>query len=339
MSKVSILTAVYNDEKHIRKCLDSLCGQTLKDIQIVCIDDCSTDSSLSIIKEYAEKDSRIMVIEQKENQGQAIARNAGLEVADGEFITMLDSDDWFAPDALEKAYNALEKHKDCDCAVFKLMMCYPQSSEEDLKIEEYENQTSAKKLKGKDAFFLSLDFSLHGLYMVRADIHKAYPYDTSCRLYSDDNTSRLHYLHSRNVVLCDGEYYYLKHSESMTNKPSILRFDLMYANLNMKRLLEKERHEGMLGTHKESERILDFFETHRWLMVIDSYYYFSLHKKDFTKTERKKIKVKFREIIKTIETHRISTHLRMKLGYVPFKRWWLFKTDENIYFTLKRWFS
>ena len=339
MSKVSILTAVYNDEKHIRKCLDSLISQTLKDIQIICIDDCSTDSTPDILKEYSEKDSRITIIRQEENQGQAIARNAGLAIAEGKYITMLDSDDWFSPVSLEKAYDALEKNPDCDCAVFKLMMCYPQSSEDDLKIEEYTNQTFEKKMKGKDAFFLSLDFSLHGLYMVRSEIHKTYPYDTSCRLYSDDNTSRLHYLHSRNVVLCDGEYFYLKHSESMTGKPSVLRFDLMFANLNMKRLLEEERHEGMLGKYKESEKILDFYETHRWLMVVDSYYFYYLHKKEFTKKERKQIKEKFREIIKTIESHRLSTHLRMKLGYVPFKRWWLFKSQEQLYFKLKKWMS
>ena len=339
MSKVSVLTAVYNDEKHLRKCLDSLLSQTLEDIQIICIDDGSTDSTPDILKEYASLDSRITVIRQEENQGQAIARNAGLAIADGQYITMLDSDDWFAPDSLEKAYSALENHKDCDCAVFRLMMCYPQTSEDDLKIEEYPNQTSSKKLKGKDAFFLSLDFSLHGLYMVRSEIHKTYPYDTSCRLYSDDNTSRLHYLHSRNVILCDGEYFYLKHSESMTSKASVLRFDLMFANLNMKRLLEEERHDGMLGNRKESEKILDFYETHRWLMVVDSYYYYYQHKKEFNKSERRLIKDKFREIIKTIESHRLSAHLRIKLGYVPFKRWWLFNTQEQIYFRLKSWVS
>jgi glycosyltransferase involved in cell wall biosynthesis len=339
MSKVSVLTAVYNDEKHLRKCLDSLCNQTLKDIQIICIDDGSTDSTPEILNEYSSLDSRIVVIRQEENKGQAIARNAGLEVSDGKYITMLDSDDWFGSDALEEAYNALEKNDDCDCALFKLMMCYPQGSEEDLKIEEYPNQTSSKKLKGKDAFYLSLDFSLHGLYMVRSELHKIYPYDTSCQLYSDDNTSRLHYLHSRNVVLCDGKYFYLKHSESMTKKPSLLRFDLMFANLNMKRLIEEERHEGMLGDLKESEKILDFYETHRWLMVVDSYYFYYLNKKSFTRKERKVIKDKFREIIKTIESHRLSWHLRIKLGYVPFKHWWLFKTEEQIYFKLKEWLT
>ena len=108
MSKVSVLTAVYNDEKHLRKCLDSLCNQTLKDIQIICIDDGSTDSTPEILNEYSSLDSRIVVIRQEENKGQAIARNAGLEVSDGKYITMLDSDDWFCQEAFEIATKAVE---------------------------------------------------------------------------------------------------------------------------------------------------------------------------------------------------------------------------------------
>ena len=76
--KVTVLVAVYNAEKYIRKCLDSLIEQTLTDIQVVCIDDASTDNSLSILNEYAGKDNRIEVIALTENHGQAHARNQGL---------------------------------------------------------------------------------------------------------------------------------------------------------------------------------------------------------------------------------------------------------------------
>ena len=75
MTKISIIVAVYNDEKHIGECLDSLIEQTLHDIQIVCIDDCSTDNSLFIVREYAARDKRIEIISLEANQGQANARN------------------------------------------------------------------------------------------------------------------------------------------------------------------------------------------------------------------------------------------------------------------------
>ena len=94
MSKVTILVAVYNAERYLAQCLDSLCQQTLRDIQIVCIDDCSTDHSPQILREYAARDSRIVCLRTPVNSGQAVARNLGLTIATGEFTTMLDSDDW-----------------------------------------------------------------------------------------------------------------------------------------------------------------------------------------------------------------------------------------------------
>ena len=336
MSKVSILTAVYNSEHHLRKCLDSLIHQTLRDIQIICIDDCSTDSSLSILHEYASQDPRIVVLEQSENLGQAVARNRGLDLADGEFITMLDSDDWFGLDALEKACSSFDTYPEADCALFSLKMCYPIDGSDDYRIEEFNNQTTHKLLDGKDAFMLSLDFSIHGLYMVRSGLHKRYPFDTSCRTYSDDNTSHLHYLHSRQVVFSEGEYFYNKHSDSITTKPSLNRFDFMYANLSMKRHLLDEQRDGMFPDKKEFDDILDFYETYRWLNIIDTYYFFFIHKALFSVEDQKSIKRRFRDMLYTIEPRRISWHLHLKPGYVPFKRWWLFKAQEECYFRLRK---
>lgn len=104
MIKVSIVIPVFNVQKYLHECLDSLINQTLKDIEIICINDGSTDNSLNILKEYALKDSRIKVID-KENEGQGIARNLGIELAQGEFIGFVDPDDWLEPEMLEMMYN------------------------------------------------------------------------------------------------------------------------------------------------------------------------------------------------------------------------------------------
>lgn len=114
MIKVSIVVPVYNVEEYLRVCLESLIGQTLKDIEIICVNDGSTDNSLSILKEYADKDSRIVIIDQA-NQGQSVARNNALKIAKGEYIGFVDSDDWVDLNFFEKLYNEAVKN-DCDIA-------------------------------------------------------------------------------------------------------------------------------------------------------------------------------------------------------------------------------
>lgn len=102
--KISVIIPVYNSENLLPQCLDSVIKQTLGDIEIICVDDGSTDNSLNILKEYEKKDNRIKVFTQK-NSGAGTARNKGMDEAQGEYIAFLDSDDWLELDALEKLYN------------------------------------------------------------------------------------------------------------------------------------------------------------------------------------------------------------------------------------------
>lgn len=106
--KFSVIVPCYNSEKFLKETLDSLLGQTLKEIQIITINDGSTDSTAEILDEYAAKDSRILSIYQ-ENAGVSAARNNGIKNADGKYIAFLDSDDVYSENALESMYNVLEK--------------------------------------------------------------------------------------------------------------------------------------------------------------------------------------------------------------------------------------
>lgn len=115
MAKVSIIVPVYNVEKYLRKCLDSLINQTLKDIEIICVNDGSKDNSPKILEEYAKKDNRIIVINQ-ENAGLSVARNSGIYIAKGEYIGFVDSDDWVDLDFFEKLYYSATSN-DTDIAV------------------------------------------------------------------------------------------------------------------------------------------------------------------------------------------------------------------------------
>lgn len=116
LPKVSVIMPVYNAHDYLQQCLDSVIHQTLKEIEIICVDDDSTDDSLSILEEYAQSDARIKVIHQK-NGGAGAARNNGLRYATGEYLSILDCDDFFELDMLEKSYQAAKEY-DVDIIVF-----------------------------------------------------------------------------------------------------------------------------------------------------------------------------------------------------------------------------
>ena len=108
MAKVSVIIPVYNIAAQLRQCLDSVAGQTLADLEIICVDDGSTDASSDILAEFTARDRRFTVLTQA-NAGPGAARNLGLSHATGEYLIFLDSDDWFAPELLEKLLRQAER--------------------------------------------------------------------------------------------------------------------------------------------------------------------------------------------------------------------------------------
>ena len=99
---LTIAVAVYNTGKYLRECLDSVVNQTYQNLEIICVNDCSTDKSLEILEEYAAKDKRIKIINNEKNLGLGIVRNIGMDAAHGEYILFIDSDDWLDLTACEK---------------------------------------------------------------------------------------------------------------------------------------------------------------------------------------------------------------------------------------------
>ena len=109
--KISVIIPVYNMEKFVKECLNSVVNQSLKDIEIICIDDGSIDNSLQILKDYEKNDKRIKILSQK-NNGVGSARNRGIDISKGEFIAFLDSDDkYINMNSLENLYNAAVNNK------------------------------------------------------------------------------------------------------------------------------------------------------------------------------------------------------------------------------------
>ncbi|MCE3255749.1 MAG: glycoslytransferase [Rickettsiaceae bacterium] len=111
--KISVIIPVYNAEQYLKRCLDSVCHQTLKDIEIICIDDCSSDGSPQILQEYSKNHVNLAILRLEKNQGESGARNAGLYLAKGEYLAFIDNDDEIDPDFYEKLYDKA-KEKDTD---------------------------------------------------------------------------------------------------------------------------------------------------------------------------------------------------------------------------------
>lgn len=320
MAKVSVLVAVYNAEKYLCECLGSLLRQTLRDIQIICIDDCSTDNSLAVLRRHASSDDRIDVIALPENRGQAFARNEGLKRARGTYTCMLDADDWFSADALERAVEVFEAHPDTDSVLFEVQMIEAGKTPYMYAMPQFDC------MSGDEAFEQSLTWRIHGLYMTRTALHRRYPYDTSCRLFSDDNTTRIHYLRSRSVRRCTGIYCYRQHPSSATHVVSVRRFDYLRANESMRRQMTEAG---------ANVRQLAEYENHRWLNLVDIYMFYHCHGRELPPDDRRYGLDEIKRTWQTIDRSVLDRRTTSKFGYRPMPSWWLFRAQEWLYFTLR----
>ena len=308
MAQIAVLIAAYNAASTLPECLDSLCGQTLTDIELICVDDSSSDNTLTLLQNRAANDSRIVVLQTSVNSGQAVARNLALEHATAPLVCMVDADDWLSPDALERAVEVFRQHPSTDSVVFRLRRVWSggeQCREEEWPMPEVFDKRGV--ISGQEAFELCMDgWKLHGLYAVRTALHRQIPFDTATRLYSDDNTSRLHYLHSREVRVCDGIYFYRQHEASMTTSFNIHRFDYMEANLSLREALLKEN---------VTPAVLRKFEGHRWFTFIACYSLYLTHRDEFSVADIDSLRHRFSTILHTFRASRLPLRYRLKPGY------------------------
>lgn len=126
MCKVTIALSVYNVAEYVRASLDCILAQTFKDFELLCIDDASTDGTWEILQEYAAKDGRIRLLRQEKNQGLSVSRNLAIQNAKGEYLLMLDGDDLFAHDIVEKAYNKA-KETNADMVMWDYTVFYQEA--------------------------------------------------------------------------------------------------------------------------------------------------------------------------------------------------------------------
>lgn len=215
-AKISVIIPVYNVAVYLEKCLWSVTNQTFGDIEIIIVNDGSTDNSLAVIEKYAACDSRIKIIS-KENEGLAFARKTGLEYATGDYIHHLDGDDYIELNCYEQIYKkAIET--DADIAVMKFLF-------ENIDNGEVVVSDSYSKSQNSNLEFLHNIWSGHGYFCVWQFIHKRSLYENNilfCKELSFGEdiylVSQLAYYSSRVVFLDLPLHHYIIRNTSISNK-------------------------------------------------------------------------------------------------------------------------
>lgn len=261
MYKVSVIIPIYNTEKYLKRCLDSLFKQTLENIQFIFVNDCTPDNSLSIIKEtmdkYPEKKANVNIISHKKNRGLAAARNTGFSLAEGEYIICFDSDDWIEIDMYEKMYNAARKNQ-ADIVICDYFTEYPKS-----------NIYCSQQLSGKKEYFLEqiLRGKLHnGLWnkLIKKDLYEnlSFLWTENINMWEDVSIiPRLFYYADKIITIPEALYHYSQindnsythtlNEQSLNNvleathilekffydKEDIYQKDMLYLKLRAKQIL------------------------------------------------------------------------------------------------------
>jgi glycosyltransferase, group 2 family len=240
--QITVLMPVYNAEQYLHDSIGSLLAQTSKDWKLICVDDGSTDSSLKILREYENREIRIKVLVQ-ENAGPAVARARAIEIADTEYVSILDSDDAYSPDYIEKMLKRAEE-TDADCIVPDVEFGYGNTKKQPNRFMQYGLSNNMIIESGIEAFAMTIPWKLHGWQMIRTSLAKEY-YIVQQVCYSNFNSdeyiTRLLYLKSRKVALCSAVYKYRIDPNSITRKPSLRKMDYLKTNVKLLCLAKHEK--------------------------------------------------------------------------------------------------
>ncbi len=152
MAVLSVIIPVYNSSEYLRQCLDSVSAQTLESLQVICIDDGSTDGSDKIIKEYATRDPRFELVRHP-NLGAGAARNKGILISTGKYIHFLDSDDWLEPDAYKETVDLLES-TGCDSCFFQKYVYDNETGEETVDVHAFKDDHHVTSFEISPRFFI-----------------------------------------------------------------------------------------------------------------------------------------------------------------------------------------
>lgn len=225
MVKISLIMAAYNAEQYIKDAICSVLDQTYKNWELIIVDDGSSDRTAEIIDDFSKKDVRIQVIHQKNSGTAASARNTALKYITGDYVHMLDADDMIENDLLENYYHKLSKGKfDIlipNCRLFR---------NNDINDAVWEKKAPGNDynlcITGETGFELSLDWTIHGIFLIKAEIILNMKYDSKL-INGDEFTTRKLLYNASQIGFVNSYYYYRENDNSTTRK-----------NANMYRMFE-----------------------------------------------------------------------------------------------------
>ena len=203
MVTLSVIVPVYNTEKYLRECLDSIINQTFRDIEIICVNDGSTDKSLEILKEYALKDNRIKVINQ-ENKGQSIARNVGLNIASGKYITFIDSDDYLDLNTYDTVLSNIEN---IDIVCFGAKVFGNENTKQKLSDDKYYQIKYDGVIELNDEIRFETDCSVCNK-IFKKDVIKKYNINFPIGIHYEDAEFYFKYINVVNQARYINKYFY-----------------------------------------------------------------------------------------------------------------------------------
>lgn len=218
---ISVVVPVYQVEKYLPDCIESLQGQTYTHLEIILVDDSSPDQSGAICDEYAKHDSRISVVHRSENGGLSAARNSGIDAARGQFIFFVDSDDWLAPDTIEYLLENMKKY-DADCCAGG---CAKVLEDEDGSLEYEEREHRPDRCESAEEamkhVLLRESSACNRLYRRESFAQMRFP---EGRINEDEPVVLRLYAQMKRIVFLDKDtYFYRKRKNSITTSAFSLK--------------------------------------------------------------------------------------------------------------------
>lgn len=314
--KISIIVPVYNTEKYLDRCLSSILNQKLYEIEIIIINDCSTDKSLKIIKKYMNLDKRIILIDKKKNEGLSEARNSGIKIAKGKYILHIDSDDWIEEEYFKDMYDYAEKSK----ADIVISDFYKDYNNKIIYRKDQNTNIEIDKTIAIEKIFLGGGYPCVWNKLIKKDLYEIYGIKHPKGIGLGEDlavTPKLIYYSKKVVKLNHAYYHYIQNDLSITKIKNENKLYEIFKVLKMNEEFFKDKDEIKLFID-----LLKINNLSSWLFNT---------KYNFNNKEYVKILNEYLKLIKKIKIKEIK-NIKIKIVSIIFK---ILKSEKMFVFLWK----